>query len=289
MPAGQTRPTFGEVTIRGAERLENVGITTARLDARLIVARSLGGNIANLIAASRDPVPLDQLEKVEAAITRREQREPLAQILGEKEFWSLAFTVTQAVLTPRPDSETLIEAICRSAASLPKASILDMGTGSGCLLLALLSELPESHGIGIDISEDAIAVAQKNALQLGLANRSLFCVSDWAAPLTGEFDIIVSNPPYIATDSLADLEPEVTAFEPVSALDGGYDGLDAYRTLLPQARRLMKPDGRLILEFGSGQAKSVSALAETEGLMTKEVDLDLAEIERCVTLQIRHS
>ena len=277
-------PTANELVSRAAQRLAGVGISTARLDARLIVADALGGELANLLIIGPEPVPIETCERIESDLRRREKREPLAQILGRKEFWSLPFAVNRDVLTPRPDSETLVECAYRQAKQRPRARILDLGTGSGCLLLALLSELPESSGIGIDIDKRAVVVAQENAFGLGLSDRAFFCVGNWTAPLAGGFDIIISNPPYIAAAVIDALEPEVAKYEPRSALDGGADGMAAYRALLPKIGKLMAPDGRFILEVGAGQAHDIVALARLEGLKTVATDRDIAGIERCVTL-----
>lgn len=285
MPSTTGRaPVIREIVASGAKRLEHAGISSAQLDARLIVAQTLGGGLANVITMSHDPVSANQLEEIEAALARRQMREPLAHILGEKEFWSLPFVVSPDVLTPRPDSETLVESACRQAGRMTGARILDLGTGSGCLLLALLSELPDSYGIGIDISANAAAVAHTNAVRLKLDSRASFCVGNWAEPISARFDLLVSNPPYIGTAEIATLEPEVAVFEPHSALDGGIDGLDAYRALLPQAVNLMAPSGKLLLEVGAGQAQAVVELAKQEGLETIAVDRDIANIDRCVIL-----
>jgi len=208
----------------------------------------------------------------------------MSSILGRREFWSLDFVVTPDTLAPRPDSETLIEAVL---AALPDRSaplsLVDFGTGTGCLLLTLLSELPNAEGIGIDISRPALAIAGGNAKRLGLADRCRFLCSDWSAALEGRFDLIISNPPYIPSGDIAGLEPEVARFEPLSALDGGADGLDAYRALAAQIPPLLKPGGIGAFEVGAGQAPQVAALLAEAGLTPRGIHRDLGGIERVVT------
>ncbi len=213
---------------------------------------------------------------------RRAARAPLAHIVGVREFWSLAFRVTSDVLIPRPDSETVIEAVL-AAGPPPDARLLDLGTGSGCLLLALLHERPRWSGVGIDRAPDAVAVARANADALGLADRAAFLAGDWAAPLTGRFEVIVSNPPYIPSDQIAALEPEVRDHEPPPALDGGPDGLDAVRRVAAAAARHLTGGGLLACEVGIGQADAVTALLAEAGFAGLDQRRDLGGVPRCVT------
>ncbi len=268
-----------------SDRLARAGVEAPRLDARLLVAAALaesGGGItvlsqpARSLAASEERLLRDLAD-------RRERREPLAQILGTREFWSLPFRVTADVLTPRPDSETLVEAVLdRVPDKSAPLGLLDLGAGSGCLLLALLSELPQATGIGVDISEAALAISRQNAVALGLEKRAVFCHGDWCGGLEGPFDVILSNPPYIPVDELAKLQPEVRTFEPHLALAGGRDGLDAYRELIPGMCGLLATDGGVFLETGLGQAAAVSGILRENGLQVLEIKEDLSGIPRVI-------
>jgi release factor glutamine methyltransferase len=207
----------------------------------------------------------------------------VSRLVGEREFWSLPFAVTPATLDPRPDSETLVEAaLARTADRAAPVRLLDLGTGSGCLLLALLHELRAAWGVGTDRSAAAVAAARANAVRLGLADRARFVVADWAAPLAGRFDIVLANPPYIERGAIAGLAPEVARHDPVLALDGGPDGLDAYRAILAGLEALVAPRGRAYLEIGDGQAGAVSALLEAAGFADLELAHDLAGRARCL-------
>lgn len=217
-------------------------------------------------------------------LARREAHEPLALILGRREFWSLDFAVSPATLIPRPDSETLIEAaITCFADRAPPRLILDLGTGTGCLLLAVLSEFPEAFGIGVDRSREAATLASRNASALDLAERAAFVCGNWADALNARFDLVLCNPPYIATSDLPGLMPDVACYEPSSALDGGGDGMVAYRQLLPDLPRLLDERGLAVLELGAGQADSVGRLAQQAGLVPA-LRPDLGGIPRALML-----
>jgi release factor glutamine methyltransferase len=208
-------------------------------------------------------------------------------MLGEKEFWSLAFEVGPAVLIPRPETETVVEAVLDEIAERGAAlRLLDLGTGSGCLLLALLSELPNATGLGIDDSAAALAIARRNAARLGLAARAGFAQGRWGEGLRGAFDVIVSNPPYIAESEWPGLQPEIRTFEPKAALVAGPDGLAAYRALAPDCARLLARDGLCALEIGHGQGDAVAEILARHGLQVTQRRRDLAGIERCVV--VRH-
>ncbi len=227
------------------------------------------------IETDRDIAP-EAEARFNALLARRAARQPMAQILGRREFWSLTFRVTPDVLDPRPDSETLVAAVLeRVADRQAKLRLLDFGTGSGCLLLSLLHELPEAHGLGIDQSEAALVVARGNAASLGLDTRATFQLGDWGSGLEGPFEIVISNPPYIESGTIAALAPEVARHEPLSALDGGADGLEAYRRLIPDAARLLAPDGLVALEIGQGQETAVAALLERAGFGAVAMAVDL--------------
>jgi release factor glutamine methyltransferase len=222
---------------------------------------------------------------VEPLLARRQTREPIALILGHREFWSLDFAVSPATLIPRPESETLIEAaVAEFARRPPPGRILDLGTGTGCLLLAALAEFPSAVGIGIDRSPAAAALAAHNAAMLGMADRAAFMCGDWAAALDGQFDLILCNPPYIPTADLPALMPEVARYEPQSALDGGSDGFSAYRALVPNLPHLLAPDGIAILELGAGQAETADELARDAGFIPT-LRHDLSGIARALVLK----
>jgi release factor glutamine methyltransferase len=272
-----------ELALRnGAEALRIAGIDSPRLEARLLLAHALGIGREDLLRAAHQPVATDAYD---ALIARRAAHEPLALILGRREFWSLDFAVSPATLIPRPESETLIEA---ALAAFPDRaavrSVLDLGTGTGCLLLAALSEFPAAFGIGVDRVPAAAALAARNAAALGLADRAAFLAGDWAAALAGRFDLILSNPPYIATTDLAGLMEEVAGHEPPSALDGGADGTDAYRRIVADLPRLLAPGGVAIVELGAGQSQSVAGLAGAAGLRA-DTRADLAGIPRALVLR----
>ncbi len=269
-----------------ARRLSAAGIDSSALDARLLVCAATGASPAGLIARPERRMSAAEQAALDAMVARRVAREPMAHILGRREFWSLDFAVSPHVLTPRPDSETLVEAACRRLADRARPyRVLDLGTGSGCLLLALLSEFPAARGLGIDISADAVALAAGNARQLGLAGRTTFAVADWTAALGAQFDVVLCNPPYISSGEIAGLAPEVARYEPRGALDGGADGLDAYRALMSRMAEILAPDGLALFELGAGQAASVSDLAAAHGVGPAEFVADIAGIDRVAILR----
>jgi len=256
--------------------LKAAGCDSPRLDAVLLLAEATGLAPDRVrIETDRDIAP-EAEARFNALLARRTARQPMAQILGRREFWSLTFRVTPDVLDPRPDSETLVAAVLERVANRQaKLRLLDFGTGSGCLLLSLLHELPEAHGLGIDQSEAALVVARGNAASLGLDARATFQLGDWGSGLEGAFEIVISNPPYIESGTIAALAPEVARHEPLSALDGGADGLEAYRRLIPDAARLLAPDGLVALEIGQGQETAVAALLERAGFGAVAMAADL--------------
>lgn len=272
-----------------AARLKTADIPTPELDARLLVGHAAGLSEATALSATRDELAPDALSTLDALVSRRISGEPVSRIIGRRGFWNHEFLISPATLDPRPDSETLIELTLRIVAfesweSLP-LRILDLGTGSGCLLLSLLSELPDAVGLGIDISKDALSLAQKNADHIGVAGRATFQQGNWFDGLNETFDIIVSNPPYIVSRELNNLMVEVKQHDPVTALDGGTDGLDAYRIISAQASKYA-PNGWLVFECGKGQFSNVSSLMAAGGFTAPMPDLgiakDLGGVERCV-------
>jgi len=248
-----------EALRHGAALLEAAGVDNPRLDARLLLGQATGLPREALL---REPLRCIDPEPYRVLLARRAAREPLALILGRQEFWSLDFEVSPATLIPRADSETLIEA---ALAAVPDRSrvrtILDLGTGTGCLLLASLTEFPLAWGLGVDQSAEAAALAARNAGALGLASRAAFLCGSWSDAVSAGFDLVLSNPPYIPSGEIAGLMPEVARHEPGRALDGGLDGLDAYRCILAALPGLLAPSGVAILELGAGQAEAVAALS----------------------------
>lgn len=265
-----------------AGRLRAAGIDSARLDARILAGEALGVSREHMLIHAGRPVSAEERAALERLISRRLAREPVSRILGRREFWSLDFALSPDTLDPRPDSETVIEAALALVPRDRPLEILDLGTGSGCLLLALLSELPAARGTGIDQSAGAVAAATANAERLGLTGRARFVRADWKDGLSGTYDLIVANPPYIPEGEIAGLEPEVSQFEPMAALDGGPDGLDAYRLLAPLMPGLLSEHGQIVFEVGSGQAPAVTRLLEAAGLHVTGTRADLAGLERCV-------
>jgi release factor glutamine methyltransferase len=248
----------------------------------LLLAHALGRPSATLVGMLAEEVPTTAYD---ALIARRTQREPLAFILGRREFWSLDFSVSAATLVPRADSETLVEAtLADFAGRSPPTRVLDLGTGTGCLLLAVLHEFPGAFGVGVDIAPAAAALAAGNAERLGFASRSAFLCGDWTAALAGRFGLILSNPPYIAGAAIRSLMPEVSRYEPPAALDGGPDGLQAYRRIIPALPALLVPDGVAILELGHGQAEAVAAIAATAGFGS-DLRNDLGGTARAIVLR----
>lgn len=263
-----------------ADYFDGRGIDSPRLDAELLLADTLRLDRVGLYLNFERPLQADELTVYREKVRRRAGREPLAYILGETEFWSLPFTVTPAVLIPRPDTELLVEEALKRLTGA--ARVLDVGTGSGALAITLAHERPECRSVAIDVSAAALAVAAENARKNGVAERIEFCHADLAALPDGPFDLIVANPPYIPRDDLATLMPEVRDFEPRLALDGGHDGLDAYRALARQAGAVLAPEGWLLAEVGIGQASVVQELFAGAGLTELLVSRDLAGIERVV-------
>ena len=274
-----------------AVALTAAGIDNVRFEARLLLSRASGLTIEQLISRGRDPAPTASALALRELTARRVRREPMAYILGEREFWGLPFKVSPAVLIPRPDSETVIETVLDL---LPDRSrqlrILDLGLGSGCLLLTLLREYPQATGVGIDASEAALAIAQANADALGVAARARLQAGDWrqaawTSSLEEPFDLLVSNPPYIESATVEGLMPEVSAHEPRLALDGGADGLAAYRLIAAAAPRLVATGGWAVVEGGEGQAPDIAALFAAAGFTPRPARQDLGGVDRVVPAQ----
>ena len=268
---------------RATARLAAAGVPGPRRDAGLLLVHAAGLSRVTLLAEPGRTLSPAIAAAFERLIERRAGREPVSRLLGRREFWSLDFALTPDCLDPRPDSETLVAAVLeRVAERSAPLRLLDLGTGSGCLLLALLSELPRAVGLGTDIAEGAVRAARANARALGLDARAQFAVANWGAGLGASFDVVVCNPPYIAEGEFATLAPEVGRFEPRLALAGGEDGLAAYRALAPALSRLVRPGGVVALELGAGQAGPVTALLQAAGLVVERVCEDLSGMPRCL-------
>jgi len=276
-------PTIGHLVKEAARQLAAAGIEAPLREARLLLGHAADLPPATIMAWPERSVPAAAVRRFEDFLKRRTAHEPVSRLLGRREFWSLDFQVTAETLDPRPDTETLIEAVL---AQLPDRTapyrLLDLGTGTGCILAALLSELPGASGLGIDRSPAAARIAAANTRRLGFSDRAAFLVGDWAKAIDGRFDIIVSNPPYIATAEIDGLAPEVNQHDPHLALDGGADGLDAYRSLAPVVARLLSPGGIAAVEIGQGQADGVARLFVEADLGMVERRRDLSGIERVV-------
>lgn len=263
------------------KRLGDVkGIETPTFEARLFVEAATGATRMDILTDPYREISYDAYATLSEMLARREAREPASHILGYKDFWTLRLGVSSAVLTPRPETELVVKTALEMMK--PDARILDLGAGSGAILLSLLSEKPESRGVGVDKSAEALVLARANGAALGLQDRVEWREGEWGAGLDGPFDLIVSNPPYIKTATIGSLEPEVAEYEPHLALDGGVDGLDAYRAILPQIHGLLAEDGIWAVEIGQGQADVVWAYADKAGLRPLGVKEDLAGIPRVV-------
>lgn len=270
--------------LRHAEqKLADANIDTHALDARLLVEHVLRLDRVVLLSQPERELNAEEIQKIESVITRRAAHEPVARIIGEREFWSLPFGLNEATLEPRPDSETLVEVALKHLRRKTAPYILDLGTGTGCLLLSILHELPTATGVGIDVAPRAIEQAQRNTERLGLSSQVNFKLGNWLDGITETFDAIVSNPPYIPSGDISALMPEVRDHDPMRALDGGDDGLAAYRHLIPQLQQFLKPEGFVIFEVGINQAEAVAGLCHTSGLIDVSVHKDLGGIDRCVT------
>lgn len=282
--AAVDRDSLGARLNAAVARLNGAGVPDARLDAELLLAHVLGTERWRLRFDRGRPLPPAAIADFDRLIAGRVVRQPVSRLLGRREFWSLDFAIDEAVLDPRADSETLVEA---ALALVPDrgapCAVLDLGTGSGCLLLALLSELPAAFGLGIDRAADAIRCARGNAAVFGLAARARFAVGDWGAALApGHFDLVVTNPPYVATGEIAGLAPEVAGFDPRAALDGGADGLAAYRAIAAHLPQLLRAGGHAVLEHGAGQGEAVAGLLVEAGLAVTARRHDLAGKQRCL-------
>lgn len=286
--------SLAEAARRATRLLAGAGIEEPAREARLLVSIATGLDVAALLARPEMPVTAQARGRLEAYLARRAAREPISRILGEREFYGRTFTLSPATLDPRPDSETLIElalALVRARGwDARPLRILDVGTGTGCLLVTLLAELPASSGTGTDVSKEALQVAEQNARRHGVLARARFEAHDLLDGIAGPYDLLVCNPPYVARHEMATLAPEVRDFDPERALDGGVDGLDVYRRIIPQLERVV-PNGIVVFEVGAGQAATVAELLRRHVPGVDETSLcfrqDLGGHTRCVAAEIQ--
>lgn len=281
--------TLNQAFVGAAAVLREAGIATPELDARLLLCHAAGLSHEAYVAGAGGPVQPATLARFGTAIDRRLKREPVARITGTREFYGRGFTIAPPALDPRPDTETLIEAalavVERRGWRDRTLSLLDLGTGTGCILVTLLAELPRAQGLGTDLSPSALALAAANAVRLGVGSRAAFMAADWLDGIAGKFDLVLSNPPYLASGEISGLAPEVAAYDPMLALDGGPDGLDAYRRIAAGASAVLAEGGRLLVEIGAGQAAQVSDIFRAAGLKldpSQAISRDLAGRPRVV-------
>lgn len=265
------------------------GIDTPELDARLLVQAALGMSHEDLVLNFQKPVGGAVDERLREMARRRLAREPVSRILGVRSFWNSEFMVSPDTLDPRADSETLVEAVLEQVDKESPLRILDLGTGTGCLLLSLLQELPQSTGVGVDIAEGAVKIARQNAENLSLKEKSLFIITDWSDFTTEHpFDVVISNPPYIADADMTGLDPEVRQYDPYRALSGGQDGLACYREIIRLMPSWLAKNGKVFFEIGATQAESVKALLAAEGFRVLQTVADLAGNSRCLIAEARN-
>lgn len=279
--------TIHEAIARVTTELNEAGIDSAGLDARLLLMAVTEFSREDLLLKFDQVLPDVQRLKFTALVDRRKSREPVSRILGQREFWSLPFKINDQTLDPRPDSECLVEACLDLRQDLPDApSILDLGTGSGCLLLALLSEWPKANGVGVDRSEGAVSVAIENSQALVLNDRASFIVGDWCQGVDQKFDLIISNPPYIAGSEMAALEPEVTNFDPLSALVASEDGYSDFRKIIEQVSSVLNDGGYLVFEHGYEQQTALETMLAASGWRVVDKRHDLAGVPRVIIAQL---
>jgi release factor glutamine methyltransferase len=279
--------TIGDWLDRAGRRLDAAGIERARFEARLLLEAVTGLDAAAQLRDHARALSAAERARLEPLLARRAARQPMAYVLGRRAFWSFELAVGRGVLVPRPETETLIEAaLARFPDPAAAPRVLDLGTGSGCLLLAFLHERPNATGVGVDSSAEALAWAERNAEALGLAERARFAIADLRGLGRGAtFELILANPPYVPTAEIDRLAPEVRDFEPRAALDGGPDGLEAYRVLAGVLPGLMAPGGSACIELGAGQAEAAKAIFAASGLAAAALHPDLSGIPRCLVLE----
>ena len=284
MSATPNSATLVQAWTSARDRLRAAGVDSPVIDSRLLLEAASGATRADIITDPYRVVSAEQLQVLDGYLERRSRREPVSRILGRKGFWKIMLSVTPHVLSPRPDTEVLVDLALKTFPEGRPFTVLDMGVGSGAVLLSVLAERPAARGLGTDVSPEALAVARENAANLDLNDRAAFMRTCWASGLGDEsFDIVLSNPPYIPSADIDGLDPEVKDHDPRLALDGGPDGLAAYRELAPEILRVLKPGGTFAVEIGSEQAADVSALFRDAGAFNVSTVKDLGDRDRVVT------
>jgi release factor glutamine methyltransferase len=279
--------TLGSILAEAVAALSAAGLDEPRRRARRLVAASLDVSPSELLGHPERTLERSAVERLRGSLARTVVGEPLSRVLGCREFWGLRFALSADTFDPRPESETLVEAVLRRIPDRrAPVRVLDLGTGTGCLLLALLSEFPTAFGLGVDIATGAVMTARENAAALGVLDRTRFVVGDWSSALLGRFTVIVANPPYIASDALAGLPPEVRHYDPGRAVDGGEDGLAAYRKIAEDLPALLASGGIFVAEIGAGQTLAAAAIFKAGGLLIDGIERDLAGIERCIVARL---
>ena len=285
-----SRPSLGQAHTAAARLLREARIAAPELDARLLLCHATGLSHEAYVAALNDALAPEAAARFGASIERRLAGEPVSRIIGIREFYGRPFRIDASTLDPRPDTETLVEAALGLVDREAPLNILDLGTGSGCILITLLAELPRASGVGVDVSLGALELARANAQTLGVGDRAAFLASDWLEAVEGSFDLVVANPPYLSAADMAALSPEVRDHDPAPALDGGPDGLSAYRRIVPGLRKALRPGGFALFEIGPDQDQAVSRLLAEAGLDVGEGQhlwRDLAGRPRVVGARLR--
>ena len=285
-----SRPSLGQAHTAAARLLRETRIAAPELDARLLLCHATGLSHEAYVAALNDALAPEAAARFGASIERRLAGEPVSRIIGIREFYGRPFRIDASTLDPRPDTETLVEAALGLVDREAPLNILDLGTGSGCILITLLAELPRASGVGVDVSLGALELARANAQTVGVGDRAAFLASDWLEAVEGSFDLVVANPPYLSAADMAALSPEVRDHDPAPALDGGPDGLSAYRRIVPGLRKALRPGGFALFEIGPDQDQAVSRLLAEAGLDVGEGQhlwRDLAGRPRVVGARLR--
>ncbi len=279
--------TIRESLEEGSHTLKKSGVDSYRIDARLLLAKALGYSIEEVIIKYDEEIDAGSRSRFLDFISRRARKEPLSYLTGVKEFYGMDFAVDKNVLIPRPDSEVLVEGVLNSFNSDDEIEILELGVGSGCLLLSILKHMNKASGVGVDIQRGAVDIAKRNYQNLKLGNKAEFISEDWNNfKMDRKFDLIISNPPYITSKDILDLQEDVREYEPNAALEAGEDGLDAYRSLAPVLKKHLKENGLIFLEFGEGQNRGVQDIMLGYGFSVERVIQDLSGKDRCIVLRL---